>query len=116
MYYYFCLPNATTSQKEKLAVGLTFATVPENASEAFMVHSSTSQPAPYTQGLTEVLMQQLYSLSFTQATCKYVHCGCICSGPSLVKDLATSGLNVLCLSVNNQSSAKAEAVAAAYAT
>lgn len=89
----FCFPVLQFLGKKSFAVGLTFARVPEDGTEAFMVRSSAPQPGPYTRRLTKALLQQLYGFSFTQATCKYTRRSCICPGPGLVKDLARSGFS-----------------------
>lgn len=42
--------------KKTFTVSLTFARVPEDATEAVTVHSSVSQPGPYAQRLKKVLV------------------------------------------------------------
>lgn len=42
----FVFPILLLLGKKSFAVGLTFARVPEGATEAFMVHFSASQPGP----------------------------------------------------------------------
>ena len=113
----FAFPMLLFLGKKSFAVGLTSARVPEDATEAFTVHTSTSQPGLCTQRVTKVLVQQLYGLAFTQATCKYIHCDAASVlAPAALKTWLDLVWAVLCLSVNIRSSAKAEAVAAAYAT
>lgn len=69
-----------------------FSRVPEDATEAVMVHFSYFPTKPLHSRINKVLTQKLHALCFAQVTCNYIHCGCICLGPSLVKDLAKSDL------------------------
>lgn len=82
--FIFAFPVLLLRGKKSLARGS------EDATEAFVVHSSISQPGLYRHGLTQI-QQQLQGLAFTQEMCKC--CGCSCPGPSLAKGLARSGLS-----------------------
>lgn len=62
----FAFPMQLLFGKQRFTVGLTFARVPEDTTETFTVHSSSSQAGPSPCRPTKVTVQQLHG-SFTWA-------------------------------------------------